>query len=66
MLDKMMFEVLPAVNALNRIGGLTSEGHSGRAIDFDLGTVRVPANLSCRKKDLVEKEGTRGDAHPVL
>lgn len=60
----MTFEVLPAENAVILIGGRTSEGLSRRAIDLDLGTVRVPANLSCRKKDLAGTNRHQGRLSP--
>lgn len=52
---------LPAVNAMLFIGGLTSEGHSGKVTDIDMAIVRASTNPSCRKKDL-EQIGTRGDS----
>lgn len=60
----MTFEVLLAVNAVILVGGQTSEGLSRRAIDLDLGTVRVPANLSCRKKDLARTHRHQGRLLP--
>lgn len=41
--ESVVFEVPPAIIL---IGGLTNEGHSGKAIDLDLGTIRAPATLS--------------------
>lgn len=63
-LDHVMFEVLPAVNAVILVGSLTSEGLSRRAIDLDLGTVRVPANQSCRNKDLAGTNRHQGRLSP--
>lgn len=45
-----MLEVL-GMNAIILVSGLTSEGHGRKCIDLDLGTVRVPGNLSGGKKD---------------
>ena len=59
-----MFEVPSSHECHVLIGGLTSEGHSGKATHLDPGTVRVPANPSFRKKDLVITSKDQGPLSP--
>lgn len=55
-----MFEVPSSHECHVPIGGLTSEGHSGKATNLDLRTVRVLANPHFRKKYLFRTRRDQG------